>query len=89
MRPVLHWACEQADVVPFRRRAGAVEIALITTGDRKRWLLPKGWIDAGEDASDAALREAEEEAGCSAGWWVTCCAATSTPRTAGARWRCS
>jgi 8-oxo-dGTP pyrophosphatase MutT (NUDIX family) len=63
VKPVRRWTCEQAAVVPYRRRAGAVEIALITTGDRKRWILPKGWIDDGEDALDAALREAEEEAG--------------------------
>ncbi len=56
-------SCEQAAVVPFRVRAGAVEIALITTSDRKRWILPKGWIDAGERPLQAALREAEEEAG--------------------------
>ena len=57
-------ACEQAAVVPFRvRRGGSVEIALITTADGKRWILPKGWIDAGESAAESALREAEEEAG--------------------------
>jgi len=63
MKSVRRASCEQAAVVPFRVRAGAVEIALITTADRKRWILPKGWIDEGEDAFEAALREAEEEAG--------------------------
>ena len=57
-------ACEQAAVVPYRlRRGGAVEIALITSSDGKRWILPKGWIDEGESAAESALREAEEEAG--------------------------
>jgi 8-oxo-dGTP pyrophosphatase MutT (NUDIX family) len=59
-RPVV---CEQAAVVPFRDRRGLVEVALITTPDRKRWILPKGWIDSGEEPRESALREAEEEAG--------------------------
>jgi len=56
-------ACEQAAVVPFRVRRGLVEVALITTADRKRWILPKGWIDDGEAPEQSALREAQEEAG--------------------------
>ena len=56
-------ACEQAAVVPYRRRGRDFEIALITTSDGKRWILPKGWIDEGESARESALREAEEEAG--------------------------
>jgi phosphohistidine phosphatase len=56
--------CEQAAVVPYRaRRGGRIEIALITSSDGKRWILPKGWIDEGESAEESALREAEEEAG--------------------------
>jgi phosphohistidine phosphatase len=54
---------EQAAVVPYRMRGGVLEVALITTSDGKRWILPKGWIDAGETAAESALREAEEEAG--------------------------
>ncbi|HEX5011085.1 MAG TPA: NUDIX hydrolase [Planctomycetota bacterium] len=56
-------ACEQAAVVPFRVRRGLVEVALITTADKKRWILPKGWIDDGEAPEESALREAHEEAG--------------------------
>jgi 8-oxo-dGTP pyrophosphatase MutT (NUDIX family) len=54
---------EQASVVAYRRRAGNVEVALITTPDRKRWILPKGWIDEGETPAESARREAVEEAG--------------------------
>jgi len=53
----------QAAVVPYRRRAGSVEFALITTPDRRRWIFPKGWIDVGETPAQSALREAVEEAG--------------------------
>jgi 8-oxo-dGTP pyrophosphatase MutT (NUDIX family) len=56
-------ACEQAAVVPFRVRRGLIEVLLITTSDRKRWILPKGWIDDGEAPEQSALREAREEAG--------------------------
>ncbi len=63
MRIARREACEQAAVVPYRVRRGSIEVALITTADGKRWILPKGWIDEGESASESALREAMEEAG--------------------------
>src|SRR5262249_25482254 len=53
----------QAAVIPYRIRKNRVEIALVTTSKGKDWILPKGWIDDGERPRDAALREAEEEAG--------------------------
>ncbi len=42
---------------------GKLEIMLITSRDTGRWILPKGWIDKGEQAWGAAEREAREEAG--------------------------
>jgi phosphohistidine phosphatase len=64
MKMARRLTCEQAAVVPYRaRRGGGIEIALITSSDGKRWILPKGWIDEGESAAESALREAEEEAG--------------------------
>src|SRR5215470_14659016 len=53
----------QAAVIPFRIRNERVEIALITTLSGKRWVVPKGSLDAGERSRDAAIRETEEEAG--------------------------
>jgi 8-oxo-dGTP pyrophosphatase MutT (NUDIX family) len=49
--------------VVFRRRASRVEVALISVGDKNRWQLPKGLVDAGEGAEAAAVREAREETG--------------------------
>jgi 8-oxo-dGTP pyrophosphatase MutT (NUDIX family) len=56
---------------PFRQAAAAVfrdigeerELLLITSRDTGRWIVPKGWIENGENGAEAALREAWEEAG--------------------------
>ena len=53
----------QAAVIPFRIRHERLEIALVTTPRGKRWVVPKGSLDDGERARDAAIRETEEEAG--------------------------
>jgi 8-oxo-dGTP pyrophosphatase MutT (NUDIX family) len=50
--------------VVFRRASGSrVEVALISVGDKQRWQLPKGLVDAGEATEAAAMREAREETG--------------------------
>ena len=53
----------QAAVIPYRIRKERVEVALITTSTGKGWIVPKGSIDEGERPREAAIREAEEEAG--------------------------
>jgi phosphohistidine phosphatase len=55
--------CRQAAVIPFRIRDDRIEIALVTTPGGKQWVVPKGSLDEGERARDAAIRETEEEAG--------------------------
>jgi 8-oxo-dGTP pyrophosphatase MutT (NUDIX family) len=54
----------QAGGIVFRSDNGEPKV-LIVTGRRrrKRWVLPKGIVEEGEKASDAALREVREEAG--------------------------
>jgi 8-oxo-dGTP pyrophosphatase MutT (NUDIX family) len=42
-------------------RGGAV--CLVTSSNGKRWVIPKGLIDPGHTAGEAALQEAWEEAG--------------------------
>ncbi|HLL72646.1 MAG TPA: NUDIX domain-containing protein [Pyrinomonadaceae bacterium] len=51
--------------VVFRRRDAdsRVEVALISVGEKNRWQLPKGLVDAGEATEAAAVREAREETG--------------------------
>jgi 8-oxo-dGTP pyrophosphatase MutT (NUDIX family) len=53
----------QAAVIPYRIRKARVEVALVTTSKGKGWIVPKGSVDEGERPRDAAIREAEEEAG--------------------------
>ncbi len=40
-----------------------MEVLLITSRDTGRWIIPKGWPIDGLKSSEAALREAWEEAG--------------------------
>ncbi|HWS54192.1 MAG TPA: NUDIX hydrolase [Pyrinomonadaceae bacterium] len=49
--------------VVYRRRDGAVEVALISVGEAGRWQLPKGLVGRGETPERAALREVREETG--------------------------
>jgi 8-oxo-dGTP pyrophosphatase MutT (NUDIX family) len=53
----------QAAVIPYRIRKERIEVALVTTSRGKGWIVPKGSVDDGERPRDAAIREAEEEAG--------------------------
>lgn len=59
-----------AGILLFRERAGDVEVLLIHPGgpywqnrDAGAWMIPKGGVDDDESASDAAIREFEEELG--------------------------
>jgi 8-oxo-dGTP diphosphatase len=49
--------------VVYRRRGGAVEVALISVGPAGRWQLPKGLVGRGETPEQTALREVREETG--------------------------
>ncbi|MBX3580902.1 MAG: NUDIX hydrolase [Rhizobiaceae bacterium] len=55
----------QVAALPWRKADAGIEILLITSRDTGRWVLPKGWPEAGEDFGEAAAREAGEEAGIS------------------------
>lgn len=53
----------QAGVIPYRIQQGEIEILLITSARGKRWIIPKGMIEFFTPASEAAAKEAWEEAG--------------------------
>jgi 8-oxo-dGTP pyrophosphatase MutT (NUDIX family) len=50
-------------VIAVRQRARAVEVCLIRRRYSNRWGVPKGFIDPGDTPEEAALTEADEEAG--------------------------
>lgn len=47
----------------YRIRNGKVQVLMITTRTKKRWIVPKGWPMNKSTPSQAAAREAYEEAG--------------------------
>jgi 8-oxo-dGTP pyrophosphatase MutT (NUDIX family) len=49
----------QAAALPLRQG----KVCIITSSNGKRWIIPKGLIDPGHTAGEAALQEAWEEAG--------------------------
>lgn len=53
----------QSAAAVFRGTGDGREMLLITSRDTGRWIVPKGWIERGEDGPTAAMREAWEEAG--------------------------
>jgi phosphohistidine phosphatase len=60
-RPDGHYI--QSAVIPYRLRQGRVEVLLITSRKRRRWVLPKGIREPGMSAAESAAKEALEEAG--------------------------
>jgi 8-oxo-dGTP pyrophosphatase MutT (NUDIX family) len=57
--PIADAYIRQAAAVPFRNG----RVCLVTSRSGKRWVIPKGLIEPGQTAGEAALQEAWEEAG--------------------------
>ncbi len=55
--------CRRAAAICYRRSGDRLEFLLVRTNDGRRWTFPKGRLEPGEQAAEAALREALEEAG--------------------------
>lgn len=53
----------QVAVIAVRRDGEGVKVCLIRRKDSEKWGIPKGFIDRGDTAEQAALNEACEEAG--------------------------
>jgi 8-oxo-dGTP pyrophosphatase MutT (NUDIX family) len=53
----------QYGALPYRRRAHRPEFMLVTSRERRRWIIPKGWPKKGKSPRRSAAREAFEEAG--------------------------
>ena len=55
---------QQVAVIPVRRMDdGTVQVCLIRKKTSEKWSIPKGFIDRGYNHTQAALAEADEEAG--------------------------
>lgn len=52
-------------VIYREREGGGFDVCLIAGCGKKRWQLPKGWIEPGESREQAAAREVREETGLS------------------------
>ncbi|MGV1795313.1 NUDIX hydrolase [Rhizobium sp. A37_96] len=54
----------QYGALPYRHNeAGEIEVLLVTSRTRRRWIIPKGWPIKGLRPEESAAREAFEEAG--------------------------
>jgi 8-oxo-dGTP pyrophosphatase MutT (NUDIX family) len=63
------WWYEQSGVIPYRVTQHAesgtrqLEVLLITSRKRKRWIIPKGIVEPAMTPQESAVKEAFEEAG--------------------------
>lgn len=54
---------DQSGVIPYRKKNGKTEVLLVTSIRRKKWIIPKGFIEYNMSAFQSAKKEAFEEAG--------------------------
>lgn len=54
---------QQSGVIPYRVKNGKIEVLLITTRNRRNWIIPKGNVIDGMSPAISAAKEAWEEAG--------------------------
>lgn len=54
---------DQVGAIPYRQREGRVEVLLITTRTRGRWIVPKGNVERELGPRQSAVLEAYEEGG--------------------------
>jgi 8-oxo-dGTP pyrophosphatase MutT (NUDIX family) len=53
----------QSGVVPYRRKDDKIEVLLITSIRKKKWIIPKGYVEFNLSHFESAKKEAFEEAG--------------------------
>jgi len=59
----LEFNFHQSGVIPYRKKNGELQILLITTIKKKKWIFPKGYIEFNLSPFESAKKEAYEEAG--------------------------
>ena len=53
----------QSGVIPYRKRNGKLELLMVTSTKKKRWVIPKGVKERHLSPRESAIKEAWEEAG--------------------------
>ena len=61
--PIAHFL--QSGVIPYRRTGPDVQVLLVTSNKRRRWIIPKGYVALGMSSAVSAAKEAWEEGGIS------------------------
>ena len=59
----LQFNFNQCGVIPYRTKDGVFEILLITSIKKKKWIIPKGYVEFNLSPFESAKKEAFEEAG--------------------------
>ena len=54
---------KQSAVIPFRKTDEKLEILLVTTRKKRKWIIPKGIVEEALTSRESATKEAFEEAG--------------------------
>lgn len=54
---------KQSAILPYRVTNGRIEVLLITSLKKKKWIIPKGIIEPNSAPAESAAKEAFEEAG--------------------------
>lgn len=59
----LEFNFNQSGVIPYRKKENNFEILLITSVKKKKWIIPKGYVEFNLSPFESAKKEAYEEAG--------------------------
>ncbi len=54
---------DQSGVIPYRKKDGKTEVLLVTSIRKRKWIVPKGFIEYNMSPFQSAKKEAFEEAG--------------------------
>ncbi len=59
----LEFNFNQSGVIPYRKTQDGLEVLLITSMKKKKWVIPKGYVEFNLTPFESAKKEAIEEAG--------------------------
>ena len=59
----LEFNFNQSGVIPYRKSKNGFEVLLITSIKKKKWVIPKGYVEFNLSPFESAKKEAIEEAG--------------------------